>query len=218
MEVTRPRLLIVGDSFFSTDAAFPGQHWSEMLPNYEVMNCAYPGNSNGIIQVDLLNGLAQKPDAVVIGFTEAGRIEFENPNADVDRRWITTQHHKSLTSDQKLLSTLSMALLDNELRQMQAFWQILGTLYFLKSSNIPFLYSLGIYDNHTRNIEEFMPTNKKFLLEQLDQFKSHAIDLNLATYPMELQKSFDPLFHVPDPVWQSGFANEVITKLKTLDI
>jgi hypothetical protein len=217
VEVTRPRLLIVGDSFFSTDTAFPGQHWSEMLPNYEVINHAYPGNSVGIIQADLLQGLAQTPDAVIIGFTEAGRTEFENSNADVDRRWITTQHHKFLNSDQKLLATLSGALLDNEITQFKLFWQILGTLYFLKSLNIPFLYSMGIYQKHYLDVK-LIQLYKEFITEQLDQFKSHAIDLNLATYPLELQTPFNPLFHVPDPVWQSGFANEVITKFKTLDI
>lgn len=219
MEVTRPKLLIVGDSFFSRDEKFPNQHWSEMLTDYDVINYAYPGNSVGIIQNDLLNGLSWKPDAVVIGFTGAARLEFENSNPvpDFNRRWITTQHHKFLTSDQKLLATLSNALLDNEITQFKLFWQILGTLYFLKSLNIPFLYSLGIYQCQYFNVT-LIQHYKEFITGQLDQFKSHAIDLNLATYPMELQQPFDPLFHVPDSVWQSGFANEVITKLKMLDI
>ena len=219
MEVKRPRLLIVGDSFFSTDAAFAGQHWSEMLPDYQVVNYAYPGNSIGIIQNDLLNGLSWKPDAVVIGFTAADRIEFENsnPDPDFDRRWITTQHHKFLSNDQKLLATLSGALLDNEMTQFKLLWQILGTLYFLKSLNIPFLYSLGIYEKHYRDVK-LIQRHKEFITVQLDQFKSHAIGLNLTTYPLELQTNFDPLFHVPDPQWQSNFANEVITKLKMLDI
>lgn len=219
MEVTRPRLLIVGDSFFSTDPKFSGQHWSEMLTDYDVINYAYPGNSIGIIQNDLLNGLSRKPNAVVIGFTAADRIEFENsnPGPDFNRRWITTQHHKFLTSDQKLLATLSVALPDNEMIQFKLFWQILGTLYFLKSLNIPFLYSLGIYQKHYCDVQ-LIQHHKEFVTVQLDQFKSCAIDLNLATYPLELQTNFDPLFHVPDPAWQSNFANEVITKLKMLDI
>ena len=217
--MTRPKLLIVGDSFFSTDTAFPGQHWSEMLPDYQVINCAYPGNSIGIIQNDLLNGLSWKPDVVVIGFTAANRLEFENsnPEPDFDRLWITTQHHKFLTRDQKLLATLSDTLLDNEMIQFKLFWQILGTLYFLKSLNIPFLYSLGIYQKHYCDVQ-LIQHHKEFVTGQLDQFKSHAIDLNLAMYPLELQTNFDPLFHVPDPAWQSNFANEVITKLKMLDI
>jgi hypothetical protein len=90
-------------------------------------------------------------------------------------------------------------------------------ILFLKSLNIPFLYSMGIYQKHYLDVK-LIQHHKEFITGQLDQFKSHAIDLNLAMYPLELQKDFDPLFHVPDSGWQSRFANEVITKLKTLDI
>lgn len=215
--MTRPKLLIVGDSFFSIDAKFPGQHWSEMLPDYEVINYAYPGNSIGIILHDLINGLKHSPDAVVIGFTGPGRIEFENTHVAVNRRWITNQHQHLLNQDQKLLMTLRQSLTPPVWENFNAFWQIVGALSVLKNQNIPFVYSLGIYQQ-SMAVTELLIQHSDVVNTQLSRFALHAIELNLAMYPLELQKDFDPLFHVPDPGWQSRFANEVKEKLKTLDI
>ena len=216
MEVTRPKLLIVGDSFFSIDAKFPGQHWSEMLPDYEVINYAYPGNSIGIILHDLINGLKHSPDAVVIGFTNPGRIEFENTHVEVNRQWITNQHRHLLNQDQKLLMTLRQSLTNPVWENFSAFWQIVGALSVLKNQNIPFVYSLGIYQQ-LMAVTELLTQNSDVLNTQLSRFASNAIELNLATYPLDLQTK-SPLFHVPDGAWQSQFAAEVKEKLKTLDI
>jgi hypothetical protein len=219
MEKIKSRLLIVGDSFFSRDEKFPNQHWSEMLPGYEVDNRAVPGHSNRMILHDLVEGLTSRPDAVVIGFTGPSRIEFKNPNPepDFDRLWMTSQHHQRLTQDQKLLMTLYQSLTEPVWENFGAFWQIIGALSFLKSQNIPFVYSLGIYQKLIPVTELLLP-HSHIVNIQLSKFSSYALVNNLATYPLELQTNFDPLFHVPDPVWQSNFANEVITKLKMLDI
>jgi hypothetical protein len=217
MEVTRPKLLIVGDSFFSQDSDFPGQHWSEMLPAYDVDNRARPGNSINIIQLSLLEGLKANPDAVVIGFTNPGRIEFKNDIADVPWPWVTSVHRHLLTSDQKLMTQLHLALADYNLINFGAFWQILGILHFLKNLNIPFVYSPGTFQLQV----QFTPAltdNNTVTNAEIAQFNKHRLSLNLSKYPQELQQVQSPIFHVPDPVWQSRFANEVITKLKTLDI
>jgi hypothetical protein len=213
----KPRLLIVGDSFFYPDVAFPGQHWSEMLPDYNVDNRAYPGNSINIIQHSLLEGLKTNPAAVVIGFTNPGRIEFKNTIDNVPGQWITSLHRHLLNSDQKLMVQLYMSLTDSNLTNFGAFWQILGILHFLKNLNIPFVYSLGTFQLQV----QFTPAltdNNTVANAEIAQFDKHKIDLNLSSYPDELQHRTSPIFHVPDPVWQSGFANEVMTKLKTLDI
>jgi len=217
MEKTKPRLLVVGDSFFSVDSKFPGQHWSEMLPDYQVINHAYPGNSIGIILHDLIDGLKHSPDAVVIGFTNPGRIEFENTHVEVNRQWITNQHRHLLNQDQKLLMTLRQSLTTPVWENFNTFWQIVGALSVLKNWNIPFVYSLGIYQQSMADTE-LLIQHSDVVNTQLSRFALHAIELNLAAYPLELQTNFNPLFHVPDPDWQSRFANEVITKLKTLDI
>jgi hypothetical protein len=217
MEVTRPRLLIVGDSFFYPDADFPGQHWSEMLPGYDVDNRAWPGNSINIIQLSLLEGLKTNPAAVVIGFTNPGRIEFENNIANVSGRWITNLHQHLLTSDQKLISQMHMALADHNLINFGAFWQILGILHFLKNLNIPFVYSLGTFQLQVQ-FTAALVDNDTVTNAEIAQFDKHKLGLNLATYTWELQQRQSPIFHVPDPVWQSEFANEVMTKLKMLDI
>jgi hypothetical protein len=217
VEVIKPKLLIVGDSFFYPDAAFPGQHWSEMLPDYDVDNRAYPGNSINIIQLSLLEGLKTNPAAVVIGFTNPGRIEFKNNIANVTGQWITNLHQHLLNNDQKLMAQMHMALADYNLINFGAFWQILGILHFLKNLNIPFVYSLGTFQLQV----QFTPAlidNDTVTNAEIAQFDKHKLGLNLSTYPQELQQVQSPIFHVPDPQWQSGFANEVMTKLKTLDI
>jgi hypothetical protein len=217
MEITRPRLLIVGDSFFSRDEKFPNQHWSEMLPDYNVDNRAYPGNSINIIQHSLIEGLKDNPAAVVIGFTNPGRIEFKNTIDNVSGQWITHLHRHLLNSDQKLMVQMHQALADYNLINFGAFWQILGILHLLKNLNIPFVYSLGTFQLQV----QFTPAltdNNTVANAEIAQFNKHKLDLNLSTYPQELQQVQSPIFHVPDPVWQSGFANEVMTKLKTLDI
>jgi hypothetical protein len=66
-------------------------------------------------------------------------------------------------------------------------------------------------------VTELLTQNSDVLNTQLSRFASNAIELNLATYPLDLQTK-SPLFHVPDGAWQSQFAAEVKEKLKTLDI
>jgi hypothetical protein len=154
---------------------------------------------------------------VVIGFTNPGRIEFENTHVEVNRQWITNQHRHLLNQDQKLLMTLRQSLTNPVWENFSAFWQIVGALSVLKNQNIPFVYSLGIYQQ-LMAVTELLIQHSDVVNTQLSRFAFHAIELNLATYPLELQTNFNPLFHVPDPDWQSRFANEVITKLKTLDI
>ena len=216
LDVTKPRLLIVGDSFFSRDKKFPNRHWSEMLPDYDVDNRACPGHSVRMILRDLVEGLASGADAVVIGFTAAGRIEFENMVGIFKRSWITSCHQHQLNSDQKLFMTLHESLTDPEWDNIGTFWQIIGALSMLKSQNIPFVYSLNAY-------QLSMPTTKlskqhsNVVKGQLSRFSSHALVKNLATYPLELQTQ-SPVFHVLDHLWQSEFAAEVNEKLKTLDI
>jgi hypothetical protein len=215
--MTRPKLLIVGDSFFSKDKNFPNQHWSEMLPDYEIDNRAWPGNSINIIQFNLLEGLRDRPDAVVIGFTNPARIEFVNNMANIAGRWVTSLHQTVLTSDQKLMITLHTALADYNLINFGAFWQILGILHFLKNLNIPFVYSLGTFQLQV----QFTPAlidNNTVVNAEIAQFKEHELRPNLATYPEKLQQVQSPVFHVPDPAWQIEFATDVKTKLKMLDI
>jgi hypothetical protein len=113
--------------------------------------------------------------------------------------------------------TLRQSLTNPVWENFSAFWQIVGALSVLKNQNIPFVYSLGIYQQ-LMAVTELLIQHSDVVNTQLSRFALHEIELNLATYPLELQTNFNPLFHVPDPDWQSRFANEVITKLKTLDI
>ena len=216
MEIIKPRLLVVGDSFFYRDPKFPGQHWSEMLPDYEIDNRAEPGHSIHMILLDLAEGLTHSPDAVVIGFTGTNRIEFKNSNSDYKKQWVTSAHKHLLNRDQELLVTLYQSLTDPSWRTSGACWQIIGALNVLKSLNIPFVYSLGIFQTQIQ-MAKLLTQYSDIVKDYLSRFALHSLDLNLATYPPDLLTT-SPLFHVPDPNWQRRFADEVTTKLKTLDI
>jgi hypothetical protein len=216
MEVTKPRLLIVGDSYFYRDPDFPDQHWSEMLPDYEIDNRAFSGNSTGMILRDLTNGLKPSPAAVVIGFTGTDRIEFKNTNPYINREWITSAFSHELNQDQKLLITLYQSLTDPAWNIASVGWQIVGALHTLKRLNIPFVYSLSIFECMLKAHNNIEQSGMSRIVDQFSQFDKHKIDFNLATYPPDLQTS-SPQFHVPDINWQQKFAAEVTTKLKTID-
>jgi len=224
--MTKSKLLVVGDSFFSVDhhlygntfSKWKGHHWSEKLSEFEVLNHSLAGSSNAMIQHALVTKLMQYTDisAIAIGFTGIWQIEFENdrtrPQVVPDEyKWYTSVHKSWLTSDQALLSTLFKSMADPYLESIKHTWAILGTLHFLKSLNIPFVYSLGIFEStmqhHFNNV----------IIDQFSQFEKNKIDFNLTTYPNEKMCAHDPVFHVPDPDWQQKFANEVSTKLKMID-
>jgi hypothetical protein len=112
--------------------------------------------------------------------------------------------------------TLRQSLTNPVWENFGAFWQIVGALSVLKNRNIPFVYSMGIYQQLIA-VTELLTRNSDIVNTQFSRFESHALNLNLATYPLELQTK-SPLFHVPDGAWQSQFAAEVKEKLKTLDI
>ena len=230
--MTKSKLLVVGDSFFSVDhhlygntfSKWKGHHWSEKLSEFEVLNHSLAGSSNAMIQHALVTKLMQYTDisAIVIGFTGIPRIEFKNdlsqPQVVPDEyKWYTSVHKSWLTSDQKLLSTLYDSISDNHIESIKHTWAILGTLHFLKSLNIPFVYSLGIFELIMQH-SDFKKPDMLRIVDQFSQFDKNKIDFNLATYPNEkMPPRGDPLFHVPDPDWQQKFANEVTTKLKTID-
>ena len=58
------KLLVVGDSFMHPDVDFPGQHWSEMLPEYEILMYSISGSSNGIIAHQFYKGRRYRRKAV----------------------------------------------------------------------------------------------------------------------------------------------------------
>jgi hypothetical protein len=193
----KPRLLVVGDSFMKPDLSYPRQHWSEMLPEYEILMYSISGSSNGIIINQFFQGLKQFPDAVVFGFTEFNRIEFDYNNTFI------TNSHGCLTQEQNLLVDLYKIHTSHRMQMIKTCAMIRGAFLTLEKQQIPYAWTLNLLGNDRRYFPE---PGDPSVNEWLGEFKSRETNTNLATYS-DFKTS--PGFHTDDPVWQSCFAQEV---------
>jgi hypothetical protein len=200
----KKKLLVVGDSFMRPDPDFPGQHWSEMLPEYDVIMNSQAGASNGIIALRLYQGLEQNPDAVVIGFSFPSRIEFR-----VDSIWTTGSDKVNTSKDQQLLADLYQIHTDETMCMIKECSIARGMLSLLNDKRIPFAWTLnGLFDNISRLPYPSDPWVNTLLSDYFDRMTL----TNLSTYPA-YKKS--PGFHTDNPVWQQRFAQEVSEIVKT---
>lgn len=198
----KPKLLVVGDSFMRPDAEYIGQHWSEMLPEYEILMYSQSGASNGIIAYNFFQGLAKNPDAVVIGFTASDRIEFQiEQQANTEYfKWVTGSH-AGINSLQKTAAEYYSMLVCQD---MQFFKNLLLTksiLLTLEKMKMPFAFTLNLLFNHQDDLARQTQIN-----EHLGEFTHYRCPTNLATYP---NWKASPGFHTDDPAWQQRFATEV---------
>jgi hypothetical protein len=188
------KLLVVGDSFMRPDPKYPGQHWSEMLPEYQIINLARDGNSLTLTHLNLYQGLDQHhPDAVVIGFTDPLRIEFGKND------YYTSCHASRLTADQAITAKYLHANCDLEFQSIKGTLQILSMLDLLQKKRVRYAFSLGIFLPFIEQIPE--------VLQQ--EFKKHLkfkTRVELSQYPSQ-KKS--PIFHVDDLGWQIRYVESL---------
>jgi hypothetical protein len=198
----KKKLLVVGDSFMLPDPEYIEWHWSEMLPEYDVLMMSQSGSSNGMIAHQFFKGLDSNPDAVVLGFTAPNRIEFSvDPIPNVNNnRWVTGSHH-AINSLQR---TAADYYATTVCQDMQFFKQLLiarSLLLTLEKKNIPFAYTCNLLFNHLDD-----PPLQLQVDTYLGEFEQYRCSTNLATYP---NWKASPGFHVDDPEWQKRFAQEV---------
>ena len=193
----KPKLLVVGDSFMKSDPAFPGQHWSEMLPEYEILMYSVSGCSNGIIANQFFQGLKNQPDAVVLGFTEPNRIEFDYQGGYI------TNSHGSATFDQALTVDLYKIHTSYRMQMIKACSMAKGLLLSLERRKIPYAWTLNLLFNDLATLP--YPSDPS-VQEILGDCMHRMIPTNLATYQ---GFKMTPGFHTDDPEWQSCFAQEV---------
>lgn len=199
----KKKLLVVGDSFMHPDKNFPGQHWSEMLPEYEILMYSVSGSSNGIITQQFYQGLEHNPDAVVLGFTEPNRIEFKHRHS-----YITGSSPQKLSSDQLLLADMYKIHLDQEMLMIKDCSIVNGILSVLEQEKIPYAWTLNLLFG---NLEQLPFPSDPWVNKILGKFFYRMTPTNLATYQ---GWKADPGFHVDDPEWQKRFAEEVRQILK----
>jgi hypothetical protein len=205
----KKKLLVVGDSFMCQDSRYPGQHWSELLPAFDVVNLGRSGWSNCLIALSLMEYVSDnKPDAVVLGFTDPLRIEFaaqgrHGPNND----WITSNHAGVLTADEKLCRDYFSVTRDLQLEANKSAMLISNLFGMLKDLEIPFAFNYMMF-------ESFLPQITELQQQRLNQFQSQQIPYNLAMDHPDAWKQSDPMFHVHDINKQKKFAihaEEVLT-------
>ena len=194
----KKKLLVVGDSFMRPDMDYPGQHWSEMLSDYEILMYSVSGSSNGIIAHQFYRGLEMEPDAVILGFTQSARIEFEYQN-----RWIASGQVDDLTAEQKLLADLYKLHASDEMLTIKDCSLVRGLLSILEQKKIPYAWTLNLLFNNLRDLP--FPSDP-WINKILGDFFYRMTPTNLATYQGWKQS---PGFHTDDPEWQKRFAQEV---------
>ena len=207
----KKKLLVVGDSFMRPDPDYPGQHWSEMLPEYEIIMNSQSGASNSIIAYNFYQGLTQNPDAVVLGFTFIFRLEFATNiiTREGKIKWTTGADSVNTTKDQQLLADLYKIHTDDEMQQLKETSIARSMLSVLKKKKIPVAWTLnGLFCNLTHLPYPSDPWVNLILSDYFDCMTP----TNLATY-QDFKTS--PGFHTDSPVWQKRFANEVQEILQT---
>jgi hypothetical protein len=205
----KKKLLVVGDSFMCQDPRYPGQHWSEMLPAFDVVNLGSSGWSNCLIALSLMEYVsASKPDAVVLGFTDPLRLEFAAQGRHgPDKAWITSSHSGALTADERLCRDYFTVTRDTQLEANKSA-MLIGNLFgVLKDLKIPFAFNYMIFECFLTEITELQQ-------QRLNQFRPQQIPYNLAMDNTATWEISDPMFHVNDINKQKKFAihaEEVLT-------
>ena len=202
----KPKLLVVGDSFMHPDPMYPGQHWSEMLPEYEVLMYSVSGSSNAIIAKQFYQGMNQNPDAVVLGFTAINRVELM-----VGNRLITGSHSSLISNEQRLLSDLYQLHVPEEPLMVRDCSVVRCLLEILENKKIPYAWSLSILFN---NLATLPYPSDPWVKEILSPYFYRMTPTNLATYP---GWKASPGYHTDDPEWQKRFSEEVNNLLKMVD-
>lgn len=199
----KKKLLIVGDSYMKPDPNFPGQHWSEMLDEYEIDNRAQDGSTNAMIAERLWSAFDSAPDAVVLGFTMSDRLEFDylpKQHPTVGRKWYTSGSANLHSADEKLACDYYRATVSQSMMDFKGFLIARSMLLTLEKLKIKFAWTLnGLYYHYNT-------PNREFVDPVLNDLKYCEIPTNFVLYP-DFKAS--PGFHVDDPVWQSRFAHEV---------
>lgn len=200
-----PRLVVVGDSFMSVNVnkKSTAQHWSEMLPDYDVVNLARAGNSLALINMSLYQALQTEPDYIVLGLTDPFRLTFPGEGRMENAYWITSSHHHLLNQHEKQAANLIRTTIDQHTQIVQAGMQVVGMFDLLARKQIKFAFSYGPFELSVGHLPDFV-------CQELDVYKQHQIPYNLWAHPDSTRNwPTDPTFHVADPVAQRKFAEQV---------
>lgn len=194
----------MGDSFMCRDPKFMHQHWSEMLPAFDVVNLSRAGWSNALIALTVLEYISNNAvDAVVLGFTDPLRLEFAAQGRHgADNAWITTNHDAVLTSDEKKCRDYFKVTRDLAVEANKSAMLISNLFSILDSLQIPFVFNYMMFEDFCKQLH---PVQKQYL----DRFTHLQIPHNLALDNLNSWRVSTPMFHVADIEQQKKFAKHV---------
>lgn len=207
------RLLVVGDSFMCPDTDYPGEHWSEMLPEYDVIMRGVSGSTNGIIAYEFFQGLKLNPDAVVMGFTMSDRIEFlipsgRPPGQDYENLIWCSSSSSALNTDQRLAVDLFRATTDDAMNTFKSMLIAKSMFLECERRRLPYAFNWnGLYGaNKTGNPVPSMIADivNDFAARRCSNLNGHVFKMH-------------PGFHNDDPECQKRMADEVRNILSTVD-
>jgi len=195
------KLLVVGDSFMKPDNRYPGQHFTELFKGWQIICLAQDSSSNGMIAVQLFEGIEQQPDAVILGFTMFDRIEFDaEPGSK--HRWYSNGMIPSGNTDEQLTVDYYQATASHNMMYIRSLLIARSCFLTLIQKHIPFAYAVnGLYD-HPNNARQHW---RDRLVGEFDQ---HLSKTKFTDYPNPTLHN--PSFHVDDLGWQQRFADECL--------
>jgi hypothetical protein len=230
------RVLVCGDSFGLVDYRFPGLHFSEKFRDCEVINLAQGGASNGMIQMQLHQGLQYSLTHVIFLFTSTWRVEYniylsgltnaelkhcvsgdKNPNwsipdikAFTQNTYITSAHLRSKNAAPHVIAAFEnhMKYMSTDHEIIRTYYMIMGMLDKVKLLNIPYCFNLGGFFSDYVLCKEKILT-KHYLKDKLASYFDHATALNLWDYGNQSQDYTNlPWHHVSDDAIQTEFARQ----------
>lgn len=180
------KILVCGCSYFTTDSNWPNTHFTEIIAeklNANLINLAERGSSNFAIRLQVQSCYEIKPDLVILGFTFPDRIEHNfnnkkyNSNMHVHnlkynqvREFLKDQYAsiqsdpmpaliKSDTELSPVVKNYVKYFYNYELQKHKDYLIAQTALYFLKTNNIPFVFSeaglgsdnLGLFKDFKNN-------------------------------------------------------------------
>mgnify|MGYP006266532741 CR=1 FL=1 len=83
------KLILCGDSNLSPRTDCPGTHFSEIFCsklNFNLITYARSAISNGAIVLQIEQAIQDKPDLIILNFTQSDRIEFKHQDQNIDHR------------------------------------------------------------------------------------------------------------------------------------
>jgi len=211
-------IYICGDSFATPDPEY-GAMWAEILQHklgtdYHIVNHSSVAASNLLVAVQVDNAIKNHADFVIVLATACTRDQaLVKPTTDQDLMTRFDQHElvsysiyrpyrsQLNTDDQQAISDFHRRYTDLELNIFRDHCILLGMLYQLTESGIPFLFDQGGFEH-----PKFGGTRHYF-----DEYRAQRSELNAWDYGNTVNER--PYYHIADTAVHDQIADYYYTEI-----